>query len=96
MPLVSSGVEHGNIRELVLQRMNELGLPCRDVRTREVGIKQIHEKILPENIELIRRDYVAQGGWETFLAYEDPQQDILIGKRNLRCVLGDHVLFRST
>jgi elongator complex protein 3 len=82
MPLVSSGVEHGNIRELVLQRMHELGLPCRDVRTREVGIKQIHEKILPENIELIRRDYVAQGGWETFLAYEDPQQDILIGKHN--------------
>ena len=29
--------------------------------------------------ELIRRDYVANGGWETFLSYEDPEQDILIG-----------------
>ena len=28
-------------------------------------------------IELIRRDYVANGGWETFLSYEDPEQDIL-------------------
>lgn len=34
MPLVTSGVEHGNIRELVLKRMKDLGLPCRDVRTR--------------------------------------------------------------
>ena len=30
-------------------------------------------------VELIRRDYVANGGWETFLSYEDPVQDILIG-----------------
>lgn len=25
-------------------------------------------------MELIRRDYVANGGWETFLSYEDPKQ----------------------
>jgi len=25
-------------------------------------------------VELIRRDYVANGGWETFLSYEDPVQ----------------------
>ncbi len=25
-------------------------------------------------MELIRRDYVANGGWETFLSYEDPEQ----------------------
>jgi elongator complex protein 3 len=25
-------------------------------------------------VELIRRDYAANGGWETFLAYEDPRQ----------------------
>ncbi len=34
--------------------------------------------------ELIRRDYVANGGWETFLSYEDPEQDILIGLLRLR------------
>ena len=39
MPLVSSGVERGNLRELALARMGELGLQCRDVRTREVGIQ---------------------------------------------------------
>ena len=35
-------------------------------------------------VELIRRDYTANGGWETFLSYEDPQQDILIGLLRLR------------
>ena len=35
-------------------------------------------------MELIRRDYEANGGWETFLSYEDPNQDILIGLLRLR------------
>lgn len=84
MPLVTSGVENGNLREQVIERMKELGLACRDIRTREVGIQQIHENIEPEHVEQIRRDYVANGGWETFLSYEDPQQDILIGLLRLR------------
>eukprot|EP00003_Mantamonas_plastica_P005527 TRINITY_DN1442_c0_g1_i2.p1 TRINITY_DN1442_c0_g1~~TRINITY_DN1442_c0_g1_i2.p1 ORF type:complete len:561 (+),score=161.46 TRINITY_DN1442_c0_g1_i2:238-1920(+) len=84
MPLVTSGVEYGNLRERALARMKELGTACRDVRTREVGIVDIHHKILPDQVELIRRDYVANGGWETFLSYEDPKQDILIGLLRLR------------
>lgn len=84
MPLVSSGVEHGNLRELALQKMREQDLPCLDIRSREVGMKQIHTDQLPEEVELIRRDYVANGGWETFLSYEDPVQDILIGLLRLR------------
>ncbi|KAJ8274787.1 hypothetical protein COCON_G00094120 [Conger conger] len=84
MPLVSSGVEHGNLRELALARMKDLGTECRDVRTREVGIQEIHHKVRPYQVELVRRDYVANEGWETFLSYEDPEQDILIGLLRLR------------
>lgn len=123
MPLVTSGVEHGNLRELALARMKDLGLEARDVRTREVGIQEIHNKIRPENVsyrvclqkqslveqrnttgsdeavweekkynrpgylrqvELIRRDYTANGSWETFISYEDPDKDILIGLLRLR------------
>lgn len=84
MPLVTSGVEHGNIRELALNRMIDFGTKCRDVRTREVGIQEIHHKIKPFEVELIRRDYVANNGWETFLSYEDVEQDILIGLLRLR------------
>ncbi|KAH9629549.1 hypothetical protein HF086_014560 [Spodoptera exigua] len=82
MPLVSSGVEHGNLRELALARMADLGTDCRDVRTREVGIQEIHNRVRPYEVELIRRDYTANGGWETFLAYEDPDQDILVNARD--------------
>ena len=88
MTLVSSGVESGNVRELALKKMKELNLVCRDVRTREVGIKEIHKKLKPEDVELIRRDYTANGSWETFLSYEDPHQDTLIGLLRLR-KLGD-------
>jgi elongator complex protein 3 len=84
MPLVTSGVEYGNLRELCLAKMAERGTRCRDVRTREVGIKDIHHKIQPDQVELIRRDYSANGGWETFLSFEDPAQDILIGLLRLR------------
>ncbi|KDE02761.1 elongator complex protein 3 [Microbotryum lychnidis-dioicae p1A1 Lamole] len=84
MPLVSSGVENGNLRELALQRMRDFGLKCRDVRHREVGLHELHMKVRPDELELIRRDYWANGGWETFLSYEDPQRDILVGLLRLR------------
>lgn len=84
MPLVTSGVKHGNLREHVLARMEAYGTECRDVRTREVGIRDIHKRISPNRVELIRRDYAANDGWETFLAYEDVEQDILIGMLRLR------------
>uniref|UniRef100_A0A915PRU9 Elongator complex protein 3 n=1 Tax=Setaria digitata TaxID=48799 RepID=A0A915PRU9_9BILA len=84
MPLVTSGVQYGNLREHALARMKQLGIVCRDVRTREVGIQEIHNKLHPYEVELIRRDYVANGGWETFISYEDPDQDILVGLLRLR------------
>lgn len=40
-------------------------------------------------VELIRRDYTANGGWETFLSYEDPEQDILVGLLRLRKCASD-------
>lgn len=84
MPLVTSGVENGNLRELALARMKDFGTSCRDVRTREVGINEVKHKIRPNQIELVRRDYTANAGWETFLAYEDPKQDILVALLRLR------------
>ncbi len=46
MPLVTSGVEYGNLRQLVHARMREVyGTTCRDVRSREVGMMDIHHKV---------------------------------------------------
>ncbi|SRR6266404_1479456 len=47
-------------------------------------IHEIHHKVRPESIELLRRDYAANSGWETFLSYEDPERDILVGLLRLR------------
>ena len=84
MPLVTSGVEHGNLRELSLARMRDLGLACRDVRTREAGIRDIHYRVRPGQLLLLRRDYSANDGWETFLSFEDPRQDVLVALLRLR------------
>jgi elongator complex protein 3 len=94
MPLVTSGVENGNLRELALSRMKDFGTTCRDVRTREVGINEVKNRIRPSQVELVRRDYTANGGWETFLAYEDPKQDILIALLRLRKCSATHT-FRA-
>jgi hypothetical protein len=45
-------------------------------------------QVRPDAVELIRRDYSANSGWETFLAYEDPRQDVLVGLLRLRQVSG--------
>ena len=45
---------------------------------------RIHYRVNPDQVELIRRDYTANGGWETFISYEDPVADILIGLLRLR------------
>lgn len=42
-----------------MNKMKELNLVCRDVRTREVGIKEVNKEFSPKDIELIRRDYFA-------------------------------------
>ncbi|KAJ8867534.1 hypothetical protein PR048_031336 [Dryococelus australis] len=66
-------VEHGNLRELALARMKDLGTDCRDVRTREVGIQEIHHKVRPYerlrgkwrlgNIPFLRRFRARHFGW---------------------------------
>jgi elongator complex protein 3 len=50
----------------------------------QVGLQQIHAAVLPKHVELCRRDYMANGGHETFLSYEDAAQDILVALLRLR------------
>jgi histone acetyltransferase (RNA polymerase elongator complex component) len=47
-------------------------------------VQDIHHKVRPEEVELVRRDYTANGGWETFLAYEDVKQVRPARLRSLR------------
>ncbi|CAH3108478.1 unnamed protein product [Porites lobata] len=76
---LTSYPSHGSIVTYRPENLRDLNFTCRDVRTREVGIQEIHHKVRPFEIELIRRDYVANGGWETFLSL-----NILVGLLRLR------------
>lgn len=80
LPLASAGVGTGNLREVAMTRMKDYNLKCRDVRTREVGRE--YNKV--SDIERMRRDYMGNNGWETFLSYEDIENDTLIGMLRLR------------
>ena len=90
IPSTTRQSQNGNLRELALSRMKDFGTSCRDVRSREVGINEIKNKLRPSQVELVRRDYTANCGWETFLAYEDPKQDILIALLRLRKCSSTH------
>ncbi|KAG9395641.1 Histone acetyltransferase ELP3 [Carpediemonas membranifera] len=84
MPLVTSGVENGNLRELAVNKAKEMGLDVKEIRAREAGLAGIKQNVVADRVELVRRDYVASRGWETFLSYEDREADILVGMLRLR------------
>ncbi|MCD6493994.1 MAG: GNAT family N-acetyltransferase, partial [Archaeoglobaceae archaeon] len=77
------GLDKGNIRQLVKQRLKELGYSCRCIRCREVG----HLKVPTDEIkkaELVVREYKASKGKEYFISYEIPDYDALVGFIRLR------------
>lgn len=76
MPLVTSGVDHGNLRELALSRMRDFGSLCRDIRTREVGIQEIHHKILPFEVKFRKGNHFVHTVCDQHV----------VGYRNLRSV----------
>ncbi len=77
---VESGFKMSNIRQVLEKRMEEEGIPCRDIRTREIKDGEVN----PENIKLVIREYDASGGKEFFLSYEDIEKDKLIALLRLR------------
>jgi len=80
--LIAAGVKRGNLRQLVEQRMKELGTKCRCIRCREMGLRGI--RMEDAELELKRMDYEASGGREVFLSFEDDAKDALAGFIRLR------------
>ena len=81
------GLDKGNIRQIIHERLKELGYECRCIRCREVGHKLRNVKITDEvikNAELVIRKYKASKGVEYFISYELPDYDALIGFIRLR------------
>jgi len=85
--LIEAGCKNSNLRQLVQERLKEIGESCKCIRCREYGISKKNE-IINENsfddIKLYRLDYEASKGQEIFLSFENKEEDYLIGFLRLR------------
>ncbi len=84
--LVEAGYTSGNLRQEVLAYMRKRGWRCRCIRCREVGHRMLKNgyKLRVSDVVLVRRTYVASGGIEIFLSFEDIRNDVVIGILRLR------------
>ncbi|TLX98765.1 MAG: tRNA uridine(34) 5-carboxymethylaminomethyl modification radical SAM/GNAT enzyme Elp3 [Thaumarchaeota archaeon] len=67
---ILGGVRSGNLRELVLRRVEEKGFACNCIRCREVALADAGEMDEEDELVLRREDYIASGGEEVFCSYE--------------------------
>ncbi len=79
-----SGVDRTNLRQYVEQVLGKKKLSCRCIRCREVGHQKKKYGKIPNESEIIVRQYEASGGQEFFISAEDTKQDILLGFCRLR------------
>ncbi|AEF96694.1 tRNA uridine(34) 5-carboxymethylaminomethyl modification radical SAM/GNAT enzyme Elp3 [Methanotorris igneus] len=84
--VIVDGVKKSNLGELVYKNLERKGIKCKCIRCREVGHVMYKRGIMPEieHIKLCREEYIASGGTEIFLSYEDLKNDILIAYLRLR------------
>lgn len=84
-PLISAGVKNSNLRQIVEQRLSDMGEKCRCIRCREIGGAERKRAPLGKlRLSLERIDYKASGGKEIFLSFEDTKKDLLAAFLRLR------------
>lgn len=74
------GLDKGNIRQMVHQKLKEYGYNCNCIRCREVGHRGVEEA----EVEPVVRKYNASRGEEYFISYEVPHNGSLAGFIRLR------------
>jgi elongator complex protein 3 len=80
---IVAGPREGNLRQSALQRLNDLGLKCRCIRCREVGLQRRTE-LQDQEVCMNRINYIASGGQEVFLSYESKDRLSILGFLRLR------------
>lgn len=74
---VLDGPRWGNMRQIVLEHVERLGLKCQEIRCREVGIKLANNvPIQPGPVEVKKTEYEASGGLEIFLEAVGPDDTL--------------------
>jgi elongator complex protein 3 len=84
---IEAGVDKGNLRQILKERLKEKGDKCNCIRCKEVGHRTL-EDVCADEIQLINRVYQASGGIEVFISAEDVKNEILIGFLRLRIPSG--------
>jgi len=84
--IIEAGPRKGNLRQLVEERLKSKGIPCREIRCREVGLNFLKRGVEPDlkYTKILRTDYEASQGHEIFLSIEDVKNDLIIGFLRLR------------
>lgn len=83
--LIEAGVKKSHLRELVMRELEDRGSRCRCIRCREIGhMPETKQSPNEKDVELMETTYRASGGTETFLSFEVPSSDSLIGYARLR------------
>jgi elongator complex protein 3 len=81
--IIVDGVKKSNLREEFEKRLKEMGLKCKCIRCREIGLLKIKEGEIPDiNPSIKIEEYNASKGIEFFISVED--KDYLIGFLRLR------------
>jgi elongator complex protein 3 len=81
---VIDGPKMGNIRQLVLNKLEKEGIKCKCIRCREIGLINQNIEFSDKDIELTRLEYKASGGKEVFLSFEIKNKNLLFGFLRLR------------
>jgi elongator complex protein 3 len=89
--LIVAGVKKSNLRQLVEKRMVEMGMRCRCIRCREVGLRMLKTgwRPNPENFKIVSEEYEASNGKEIFISAVEEESDTLAGYIRLRIPSSD-------
>jgi elongator complex protein 3 len=80
--LIEAGVKKSNLGELVYKRLEEENIKCQCIRCREIGHTDNNYDF--DDFRLFEESYNAVNGKETFLSFEDKNEDTLAGFLRLR------------
>ncbi|WP_236561577.1 elongator complex protein 3, partial [Nitrososphaera sp. AFS] len=86
---IIAGPVCGNLRQIVLQKLEAQGLKCKCIRCREIGT-QDSTSVPADSIFMNRIDYDASNGREVFLSFETGDHSKLLGFLRLRSIVNSH------
>jgi len=71
---IIAGPKLGNLRQIVQKNLKQMGMSCRCIRCREIGLSSNNVEF--DDLTLNRENYRSSGGYEVFISYDDSKDSI--------------------